>query len=72
MQMRFDYKNHRGETRPRTIQFIGIIFLKDPGYGYQPGWFVHGVCEDKNEVRSFALCNILLPDGGKYYLLEPS
>jgi predicted DNA-binding transcriptional regulator YafY len=66
----FEYKNHRGEIRTRQIKPIGLMFVRNPGYGYQPGWFLHGLCLDKNAIRSFALCNIILPDGVKVYLLE--
>lgn len=70
-QVTFNYKNHRGEIRERNVRFIAIMFNRTPGYGYQPGWFLHGECLDKNEIRSFALCDIILPDGVRYFILEP-
>ena len=54
----FTYTNHRGETRQRTIHPFGIEYLKTPGYGYEPGWFVRGFDPEKKAVRSFALINI--------------
>lgn len=62
----FDYKNHRGEVRTRTVDVDAVEFLHmrklDPKYGYQPGWYLSGRCHDKDARRSFALCNIILPN----------
>ena len=71
MRVNFQYKNHRGEIAEREVEFIGLIYVRNPGYGYQPGWFLHGICQKKQEVRSFALTHIILPDT-PFYLLEPS
>lgn len=57
----FAYRNHRGETQARTVDVIALEFLHEPGFGYQPGWFLRGFDHDKQAERSFALCNIVLP-----------
>lgn len=67
----FNYKNHRGEIRQRTIAFSDLRFIRDPGYGYQPGWFLYGKCLEKQEIRSFALCNIIFPADVSPFVLEP-
>jgi predicted DNA-binding transcriptional regulator YafY len=66
----FEYKNHRGEVATRRVKPIGVMFVRNPSYGYQPGWFLHGRCLDKDAIRSFALCNIILPDNEPFYILE--
>ena len=64
--VKFKYKNYRGEVQNRTIDVDSIEFLHaaklDPKYGYQPGWFLSGWCHEKRARRSFALCNIILPE----------
>lgn len=67
----FNYKNHRGEIGLRTVIIDRIEWLPRPGYSYQPGWFLSGHDVDKNAMRSFALCNIVLPSHDhptSYYL----
>lgn len=65
-EVRFKYLNHRGEVRERRVLPISLDFQKNPGYSYQPGWFL--TCHDLDEngkvrgVRSFALTHILLND----------
>lgn len=54
----FNYKNHRGEIALRTVEVQSLDFLYNPGFGYQPGWFLSGICQDKGERRSFALSHI--------------
>lgn len=56
----FRYRNHKGVVKTRSVEVKSLDFLKEPGFGYQPGWFLTGICADKNEIRSFALCNIIL------------
>jgi predicted DNA-binding transcriptional regulator YafY len=58
----FDYRNHRGEIRNRKVCVDSIEFLPNPGYGYQPGWFLSGYDYDKQARRSFALSGIKLND----------
>lgn len=58
----FDYLNHRGVTSKRTIDVDAVEFLTRPGFNYQPGWFISGLCHDKKARRSFALSRIQLPE----------
>lgn len=58
----FNYLNHRGETEERTIDVAAVEFQRNPGYGYQPGWFISGFCHDRKARRSFALNRIILPE----------
>lgn len=61
----FVYHNHKGETRLRNIKPESIAWLPNPGFGYQPGWFLNGICNDSGERRSFALTSIVLPSNTK-------
>lgn len=65
LTIEFQYINHRGETRIRTVDVDSVEFHHAPGYGYQPGWFVSGYDHDKNNRRSFALNRIVFPDHGE-------
>lgn len=58
----FNYKNHRGEVALRRIEFHRLHYVLFPGFNYQPGWFITGMCQNKREHRSFALTNIILDD----------
>ncbi|MEQ1950953.1 hypothetical protein [Mesorhizobium sp. CN2-181] len=58
----FTYLNHRGITAERTINFEALEFIRDPGFGYQSGWFISGHCHDKKERRSFALNRIVMSE----------
>lgn len=58
----FKYLNHRGEHADRTIDVEAVEFIREPGFGYQSGWFVSGRCHDKDARRSFALNRILFND----------
>jgi predicted DNA-binding transcriptional regulator YafY len=66
----FTYQNHKGVRSERRVKPIGVMFVSNPGFGYQPGWFLHGFCMTKMEVRSFSLSHIILPEGVKNFLLE--
>lgn len=63
--VKFKYKNYKGEARERTVEVTSLDFLRNPGFDYQPGWFLNGICQEKQLVRSFALTNIILdpPEG---------
>lgn len=61
----FNYLNHKGVTAERTVDVDAVEFHRNPGFDYQPGWFISGRCHAKNARRSFALCRIILPDNGK-------
>ena len=58
----FKYKTHRGTIEQRTL--VGpfqIALLFNPGFGYQPGWFISGSCPERgNDQRSFALTQIVI------------
>lgn len=56
----FNYKNYRGEVSFRRVAVDSIEFLTNPGFGYQPGWFISGIDLDKNARRSFRFDNIVL------------
>lgn len=62
MRIQFTYRNHRGNERLRTIDVDSVEFIRNPGFNYQPGWFVSGYDCDKEARRSFALTHIVLPD----------
>lgn len=61
MQISFTYLNHNGKRSERTIEVDSLEFHRNPGFGYQPGWFISGLDRDKNARRSFALARIELP-----------
>lgn len=56
----FKYRNHRGILSERAVVVDSVEFIRQPGFGYQSGWFVSGLCLTKNERRSFALTNIVM------------
>jgi hypothetical protein len=56
----FVYTNHRGITGERTIDVDSIEWHQEPGFGYQPGWFISGRCHEKDARRSFAMSRIML------------
>lgn len=62
MQVQFKYRNYRGEVSLRTVTADAIEFLRNPGFDYQPGWFLSGWDEDKNARRSFSLSHIICDD----------
>jgi hypothetical protein len=61
----FKYKNHRGEVADRRVRVETIGWIEEPGFGYEPGWFISGHCLDKGDRRSFAFVNIVRPDNGR-------
>ena len=63
--VKFKYLNHRGEVRERTVTPDSIEFVRDPGFDYQPGWFLSGYDHDKRARRSFALSRIIIEMKGK-------
>lgn len=58
--MRFTYINHRGQQSERNVDIDSLEFHYNPGFGYQPGWFISGFDHDKADRRSFALSRIVL------------
>lgn len=78
-EIKFTYRNHKGEVEARRIQPTKIEYITYPGYNYQPGWFLTGHDLDRpggvsgfDNMRSFALTHIVFPDhlklGGHYIL----
>lgn len=65
----FGYTNHHGKTANRRVIPDALEYIQAPGFGYPPGWFLSGMCLDKNERRSFALSNMTLPDVANWVLL---
>lgn len=57
----FVYTNHKGVTSTRKVAVDSVEFITAPGFNYQPGWFISGICQDKQERRSFALSHIKMP-----------
>ena len=55
----FTYLNHRGEFSRRTVLVDSLEFQNNPGLGYQSGWFLSGICQDREARRSFALSRIV-------------
>lgn len=60
--IQFTYRNHRGEIEVRNVVPDSLEWVKNPGYDYQPGWFISGQDLDKKARRSFALTHIVLTD----------
>lgn len=58
----FVYRNHRGAQSWRTIEFDSLEFHFNPGFEYQPGWFISGFDLERNARRSFALSHIVLSE----------
>lgn len=69
MSVTFQYTNYKGVTALRQVKPLALMFIRAPGFGYQPGWFLHALDLDKNEERSFALSHIKLPEGQSPYLI---
>lgn len=63
MLVTFTYKNHRAEISERTIEVQSLDWEINPPYGYQPGWFLRGICQNRKASRSFALTHIVLNSG---------
>lgn len=61
MEISFFYKNHRGEVSERFVFLDSLEWVNNPGYDYQPGWFLSGIDKDRGARRSFALTHIVLP-----------
>jgi predicted DNA-binding transcriptional regulator YafY len=60
--IQFLYLNHAGKLSGRTVTVDSVEFHRNPGFGYQPGWFISGFDHDKAARRSFALSRIQLPE----------
>ena len=62
--LEFQYINHRGEMSLRTLDVDALEFHFNPGYGYQPGWFISGFDMERQARRSFALSRIMFEEIG--------
>lgn len=67
MITKFTYRNHRGEVEEREVDVDSVEFIRDPGFNYQPGWFISGIDQSRMQRRSFALVNVVLPEKEKYF-----
>lgn len=66
----FLYLNHRGEVATRRVQPEGIEWLPNPGYGYEPGWFLRGFDMDRAAIRSFRLSHIQRGHDTELFILK--
>lgn len=67
----FLYLNHRGVKEQRVVDVETLEFIREPGFGYQPGWFITGIDHKKQARRSFALDRIIMDEENvpKFYRL---
>lgn len=56
-QISFPYTNHRGETRVRVAEILGVDYGSNEWYP-EPQWFLRCTDLEKNVTRSFALARI--------------
>jgi predicted DNA-binding transcriptional regulator YafY len=68
-EIKFTYKNYKGEISERTVEFQKLEYIARPGFGYKPSWFLTGLDKDRNEIRSFDLGSIVVPLGSSFYTL---
>lgn len=72
MILKFKYRNHREEIADRVIIPDSLHF--DPqyheDYNHHPGWFISGMDMNKHARRSFAMTNIIVPEGQKEVLID--
>lgn len=62
--MKFEYTNYKGETEERDVDVTSIDYISNPGFGYEPGWFLTGRDRERNgAVRSFRLDQRMAPLG---------
>jgi hypothetical protein len=54
----FDYVNHRGEDRRRTVIVTGISFGVAPGYYEEPTFTLDGFCQGHKKRRSFDISKL--------------
>jgi len=59
----FTYTNHRGEKRTRRVMPLGVEYIQQPGYGYEPGWFLRAFDPEKTALRAFRLSHIDIQPG---------
>ena len=62
-EVRFTYRNHRGEVAVRRARPMALIFGFDHWHP-EPQWLMVAVDLDKNETRHFALtqCQFIPPE----------
>jgi len=61
MILSFTYKNYKGITSDRMLDVECLEYLTNPGFDYEPGWFLTGIDVHKGERRSFSLDHIIFP-----------
>lgn len=49
----FLYTNYKGETEVRKVIADRVVWMDDPGFGYEPGWFLLGWCLSARAMRQF-------------------
>lgn len=70
MRIAFEYLNHNGKRSDRDVDIDSLEYHRNPGFGYQPGWFVSGWDYDKANRRSFALDRITISADQIYKLIK--
>ena len=58
----FKYLNHRGKLAERIVDVDSLEFIREPGFGYQSGWFISGQDHEKDARRSFSLDRIIMDE----------
>jgi hypothetical protein len=53
--MKFKYTNYKGEIEERNVRPITLGWQGDPGFGYQPGLFLHAFDLERQAARTFSL-----------------
>lgn len=53
--MKFKYTNYKGEIEERNVRPIMIGWQGAPGFGYQPGLFLHAFDLERQANRTFSL-----------------
>lgn len=72
----FKYKNYKGVISDRLVEFVSIDYIPylNPEFGHQPGWFLTGRDLAKNQIRSFAVVDIIVPEdllaAGKIFKIQ--
>lgn len=57
--MKFYYRNWRGETGYRAVTGTPVIWYGESSYHKGPQWFMKAYDVDKDDIRDFALKDII-------------
>ena len=57
-QVQIVYTNHRGKTRDRLIQPVGLVWSNGNEWHPEPQWLLDAVDLEKGEIRSFAMKDV--------------